>query len=195
MSMENAIEQHASALNNLAEAIRTAFGGLAALANIGQQFQSVSAGGAQVKDVETKDIINTKAAELAAATAERAKLAQTKQVEDAELEQAVKKVEADATATRALTKEEKAAAAKAKKDAEAAASAASSETDGADSSDDDGAVLDYVKDVRPVLLAAIKKSGKETVAEMVKTFGVDKADKIDPAKYGELLAKAEKLAA
>lgn len=53
--------------------------------------------------------------------------------------------------------------------------------------------LDYNKDVKPVLLAAIKRAGKEKVSELIKTFGVDRADQVDPAKFAALVAGAEKL--
>jgi hypothetical protein len=75
------------------------------------------------------------------------------------------------------------------------ADSAAASTNAAGAPSDDQPALDYVKDIRPTLLAAIKKAGKEKVEAMIKTFGVDKADKVDPAKYGELLAGAHKLAA
>lgn len=55
--------------------------------------------------------------------------------------------------------------------------------------------LDYNKDVKPALLTAIKKAGKAKVADLIATFGVDKADKVPAEKLGELLAGAQKLAA
>lgn len=65
-------------------------------------------------------------------------------------------------------------------------------TQPADDADDD-AVLDYDKDVKPRLLAVIKKVGKEKVLALVETYGVKRADAVDPAKFSDMLAKAEAL--
>jgi hypothetical protein len=56
------------------------------------------------------------------------------------------------------------------------------------------APLDYAKDVRPVLLAAIKKAGKGAVQSILGQYGVEKADKLDPKDYAAVLAAAQKLA-
>lgn len=69
------------------------------------------------------------------------------------------------------------------------------ETKGTVMSDGDIAALDYAKDVRPVLLAAIKKAGKETVAAVLKKFGVDKADQLKVEQLPAVLAEAQKLVA
>ena len=92
---------------------------------------------------------------------------------DAEIEHAVQKVEDEAKAER-----------KEAEDNQAGPTGA-----------DDITPLDYAKDVRPVLLAAIKKSGKDTVAAMLQTFGVDKADKLTADQLPAALAAAQKLAA
>lgn len=189
MSIENAILVHAASLSELAAAVR---------ALVDSNMGAVVAGGARVTKLE--NMVQDKAAELATTTEKRAATARASTAKDAkenavkpdaDLDAAVAKVEDNAT---------KSQAAKAKKDADAAASAASSQTDGADSSDDvvdgldDDDALDYIKDVRPVLLAAIKKAGKDKVQALISTYGVDKADKIEEAKWGDLLGKARALA-
>lgn len=103
----------------------------------------------------------------------------TKQQQDAELEQAVQKVEEENS--RHAERDEKA------QKEEAAEQEAEKQNAPAD--------LDYAKDVRPVLLAAIKKSGKDAVAAMLATFGVDKADKLTAEQLPGALAEAQKLAA
>jgi hypothetical protein len=175
MSMENAIEQHAAALNNLAEALRSAFDGLAALANLGKQLQT---GGVQhttlaaaAESVKAQADEDTKKTRAKAEKAEPLK-------KDAEVEQAVEKVEADA-----------------KKDVQTAPSPADTAAPNTSSpdADSDETPLDYNKDVKPALLAAIKAKGKEAVQALIKSYGVDKADQIDPAQLGDLLAKAKAL--
>jgi hypothetical protein len=79
-----------------------------------------------------------------------------------------------------------------KKESTAETTTSDASPDGAGSSVDD-AVLDYNKEVKPRLLAVVKKVGKEKLAALVKTFGVDRADAVDPAKFAELLTAAEKL--
>lgn len=59
--------------------------------------------------------------------------------------------------------------------------------------DDDGEVLDYLKDVKPRLLAVVKKVGKEKVSALIQTYGVAKAEAVDPAQFADLLEKAEAL--
>lgn len=108
---------------------------------------------------------------------------------DAELDAAVSKVE-DAA------KEEKKT--KGKPNAQAAPNpvdTAAPNTSGQGADSDDAEPLDYVKDVRPKLLAVIKKVGKEPVLAVIKQFGVEKAEHVDPAKFPELLAEVEALAA
>jgi hypothetical protein len=167
MSMENAILAHANALDNLANAIRAAFGG-------GGVSPITPAAAAHVSPVVAEAVKAGAAEDTKKARAKTdTKLAEVQP--DAELDKAVEKVEA---------------AAQAEKGAET--TAGSSETGGADSSGD-AAPLDYNKDVKPALLAAIKKAGKEKVQALIKTYGVDKADQIDPAQFTDLLAKAKAL--
>lgn len=55
--------------------------------------------------------------------------------------------------------------------------------------------LDYAKDVRPVLLAAIKKSGKPAMESLLAKFGVLKADQLQAKDFAAVLVEARKLAA
>lgn len=171
MSLENAILAHATALEKLAEAIKAAFGnvGTAALATI------VPAG--------TKELVGVSGVKP-----------------DAELDEAVEQVEKASTPARKAINDALAAAKAGTKgkagNAEKPAEEAKSDEQkgsGAGSSDEDAEPLDYTKDVRPVLLAAIKKVGKDPVQELIKTYGVDKADKMDPAQYPDIVAKAQAL--
>jgi hypothetical protein len=186
MSLENVIAEHAAALNNLAEAIRAALG-------VGRPILHADANALTVAHVTGKG--------------------STGVAPDAELDKAVGKVEDDAQAKAMAAVEEKKAKAKAdakaKKDAadkaaaDAAASAASSQTAGADSSDDglgeddglgdDEPVPDYKTVVRPALLEAIKRTDKATVLELVKSYGVAKAEDLDPSVYREIMGKAAAL--
>lgn len=170
MSFENAILVHATALENLAAALAALTGTRADLAKV----------------AEIADKAGADTAAVEKATAEIEEMGSKSAAKDAELEQAVQKVEKAATAGKPK--------AKAETGAEKAKPAEQSDS-GAGSSDDAAPALDYAKDVRPVLLAAIKKAGKDQVQALINGFGVDKADKVDPAKYGELLAGAQKLAA
>lgn len=172
MSMENAIENHASAITKLAEALVTVFGGLAALA----------AGGGRLA-LENTTVADTKPAATVKGTTKKEaadnQAAVEKERADAELEKAVEKVEADTTMTQSISREE---IEQAKADAAKAAAG-----------DPDGTPLDYHKDVKPRLLAVIKRVGKPPVLELIKSFGVEKAESIDPAKFADLLTKAEAL--
>lgn len=164
MSMENAILDHAAALRELSVAIR------------------------ESADATRQGNEGYKAAIVAYATASApvgipandkpypdSKPGAVEVKPDAEIEQAVQKVEADAKVT-ALPDD-------------TAANTAEVEKQNAP------ADLEYAKDVRPVLLAAIKKAGKDTVAAMLSTFGVDKADKLTAEQLPAALAAAQKLAA
>lgn len=173
MSMENAILEHAAALNNLAESIRSAM-----------------SGGATIPvELEMTTTIDGKAAELAEATEKRAAAARELTAKDAQQ-----------NAAKGATKEHAAAdniAGEKARDAELEQAVGKIESTVAEKAQAEleSYTLDYAKDVRPVLLAAIKKAGKDKVQALIATFGVDKADKVDPAKHGELLAGAQKLAA
>jgi hypothetical protein len=185
MSLENVIAEHAAALNNLAAALREAFGPVMLTAIRGTSQADAALDeipGEKSRDGDAK----TEAENKAAADEAKAKAA------------ADKKAKADAKA-------KKDAADKAAADA-AAASAASSQTAGADSSDDglgddsgdglgeDEPVPDYKTEVRPALLDAIKRTDKATVLEKcVKAYGVAKAEDLDPSVYREVMAKAKAL--
>lgn len=168
MSMENAILDHAAALRELSAAIKEMNAGRAAALqfSVGPMAQQAEkAVKAHVQEiVGDKYVVETK---------------------DAELEQAVQKVEGAAKADAQKTVDEADAKSAAVKAAEQEAEAAAF----------DAPNLDYAKDVRPVLLAAIKKAGKDTVAAMLKTFGVEKADKLTVDQLPAVLVEAQKLAA
>lgn len=59
----------------------------------------------------------------------------------------------------------------------------------------DATPLNYEKDVRPVLLAAIKKGKRAEIEAMLAKFGVTKADQLKPEQLAPALAEAQKLAA
>lgn len=179
MSMEDAINNHAMALRELSAAIKAMHAGRAdALALPADQ------GG--IGDVVREKVpLDTPP--------------QKKEGVDAELEQAVSKVEDDATLTRSIPREEIEAAVAEAERKQRAADAAEMDRINKAKGDQGGAEqapeLDYAKDVRPVLLAVIKKVGKEKVAEIVKAFGVEKADQVPADKLAALLEQAQKLAA
>lgn len=54
--------------------------------------------------------------------------------------------------------------------------------------------LDFVRDVRPALLAAIKKAGKPAVQKLLADFGVEKADKLDPKDFPAVFVAAQEMA-
>lgn len=168
MSMENAVENHALAINRLADVLEKAFAGDGIRVPV--EFQT------RVTSVEDK------AAELAEATEKRAAAARDAKAKDAKANADAEK-ESKETTTRANPKAE---IEKALADAKAAAA-------GGPDTGDNASELDYNKDVKPRLLAVVKKVGKEKLAAVVKTFGVERADAVDPAKFAELLAAAEKL--
>lgn len=97
----------------------------------------------------------------------------TKQQKDAELEKAVAKVEADA---KKETADE------------------GSPTGTVDHGDEDK-VLNYEKDVRPLLLAAIKKGKRGEIEAFLAGEGVKKADELPAEKLPALFDLAQKLAA
>lgn len=172
MSMEQAILELAAAMREQAAAQRES-NEVQRATSAGYEKAVMAYGAAVTQGGAGQDPIDTKAAELAEATATRAAAAKTAAAKDAaknkagdaELAQAVQKVEDDAKAEKA----------------------------GATAGD--AVQLDYAKDVRPVLLAAIKKAGKDEVQKLIGTFGVDKADKVPADKLGKLLDEAQKLAA
>lgn len=168
MSMENAILAHAAALSELAAAVR---------ALVDSSMGAVVTGGERVKGN---------------AAAEAADKTET-------TEKSIKGTKPKASAGNenggeapGATSQENGAAsgdnADAKTDAEKRELAGDPDTGTTDEP-----TLDYNKDVKPVLLAAIKRAGKEKVQALIKSFGVDKADQIDPAKFADLAAKAEAL--
>ena len=192
MSIENEIADHASALRDHAYALRDHAD---ALRELVAAIRSIGSGGTALTFGHGEAIKGTVSDSDA-----------TRALDKKELEKAVAKVEDDAKAKKKVADdklkaeqqakakqeaaEKEAAEAQAKADAEAEAALL-----GGDGKDDDGPVLDYVKDVRPVLLAAIKRAGKAAVAELVESFGASKAEDIAPAKFAQVVEKATALGA
>jgi uncharacterized membrane protein len=168
MSMENAILELAASIRYLADSNRR---DLSASASLIAKSEQVNRFGAvqQIAKVEAAE-----AAEAAEANkaAEEVNAPADVQTEDAEIEQAVQKVEATA-------KEEKAPAA-----AEPEAAPVAEHPD-------------FAKDVRPVLLAAIKTAhvGKTGVAALLAKYDATHADKLDPKHYTAVMAEANALIA
>lgn len=166
MSIENSITELAAAIRMLAEGIA----GAARSNAHGQIAAALGEAASAVAEV-------TKNTEVRGTTAEDAAADQIpgRKNRDAELEQAVAKVEADA-----------------KKNAGAADTATSTAADtagpatGAASAD-----LDYEKDVKPVLIAYSMATDKQTMTEYVKSFGVDKAPQLPKEKFAEVIAGAK----
>lgn len=170
MSMENSVDnlaaatvRQAVAIEALAAAISKAFGGVPAALKT-----LASAGTAEILEAVDGNPgqVDAKAAELAEATGKRAAAARDAKAKD-ELENAVSKVETDAVEAQRATEPETEAA--------------------------DATPLDYHKDVRPKLLTVIKRVGKPKVIDLVKTYGVDKAENVPVEQLADLVAKAEAL--
>lgn len=182
MSMENAILEHAAALRELSASIKAMHAGRGdALALPASQGGLVNQVVEKAAADAAKGEATSPARQAIQAALDAAKAGSTKAAgkPDAELEQAVQKVE------------DSAAAEKARIDADTKAAEANRTEVHLEAPAD----LDYAKDVRPVLLAAIKAAGKDTVATMLKTFGVEKADQLKPAQLPGAVAEAQKLIA
>lgn len=194
MSMEDAIFDFAGAVRELSAAIKEMNAGRTNALTLPTPLGGTLA--AQAAAVAASPVAAQAVAATAEKETEKARAAAMKldgeknqATLNAELEQAVSKVEDDA---KKLTPTADTAT------AQAGSTETATSGDAAAPSDDDsvsGEPLDYVKDVRPVLLAAIKKAGKEVVAAMIGKFGVDKADKLTPEQLPAVLIEAQKLAA
>lgn len=167
MSMEQAILEHAAALRELAGAMRYSADRnngtgqvLAAHLEAERKGENVDPGDAIVQD---------KAAELAAAKAERAEAARKAKAEDEKANAAKAQAEKDAELAAAVQKVE-------------------DEAKGAEP-------LDYHKDVKPALLAAIKAGKRGEVEAYLKKAGVDKADKLPVEALPAALQFAQELVA
>lgn len=183
MSMEQAIQEHASALNNLASAIRDALklqASSAIASALGTTVQAMSdtvQAMGDTRDADTKAV----SAEIEA----KGTVAPTREAINKALD----------AAKAGKTKKDDAAAA-----AEARGTTAPADSGAASSGDDlvdglDDKPLTYADDVRPVLLDAIRKVGKEKVQALLGQFGVDKGDKLKPEQLAAVRDAAKKLAA
>lgn len=164
MSIENAILAHAAALSELAAAVR---------ALVDSSMGAVVAGGQRIK--------GDTAAEAADKTETPEKSIKGTKTKD------TGKTESAETATGQV---DKAALDKAVADAKA-----ETKTPDTPPADDAGGEpeMDYNKDVKPKLLAAIKRVGKEQVQALIKSFGAEKGDQVPVEKLADLLEKAEAL--
>lgn len=170
MSMENAILEHAAALRELSAAIKAMYAGRADALGLPADQGGIIAG--QVEQV-------------AALPADAPRTVEGKAAKGPELENVVAKVEADA----------KNDAATAPRPADAAAPNASAPVAPSDTGDAEAAPLDYAKDVKPLLLAAIKKGKRADIEAHLAEHGVKRADELPVEKLPELFALAQKLAA
>lgn len=180
MSLENAILEHAAAIRELAAAfiqlsqvgapvsqLREAY---AAGKDVGK---SVGARGPTADEKPRGTTKNEAADNQAKIEAER----------DAELEQAVTRVEADA-----------------KKNAGAADTQTSTAGDTAGSATgaagtEQAEPLSYEKDVKPLLVEYARVTDKDTMTKYVRSFGVQKAPELPADKFAEIIAGAKNLIA
>jgi hypothetical protein len=170
MSLENVIAEHAAALNNLAAALREAFGPV----------MLTAIRGTSQADAALDEIPGEKSRDGDAKT------------------EAEKKAKADAKAKKDAADKAAADAAAASAASSQTAGADSSDDglgdDSGDGLGEDEPVPDYKTEVRPALLDAIKRTDKATVLEKcVKAYGVAKAEDLDPSVYREVMAKAKAL--
>lgn len=166
MSLENAILAHAAALTALAEAIRSATGSMRALTLAGTPLEDAGKENPSAREAINEAIAAAKARTPKGGKAEEKGEASTGPESSGGAGAAGDAAEAEAETARNKAEVDK---------------------------QNEPANLDYNKDVKPVLLAAIKRVGKEKVAEAIKTFGVDKADKVDPSDYAALVDAANAL--
>ena len=173
MSLEQAINDHAAAIRELAYSISMiASGG------------SVTVGHARtvVAPADSKELVA--AAERKSPNVGALARHGVPQVQpDAELEQAVQKVEAAA-----------------KKNAGAVDTATSTAGGTAGSAGEQGGTdqaepLSYEKDVKPVLVKLAGAKGKDELTKLVKSFGVGKATELSAEQLPEVLEQANKLLA
>jgi hypothetical protein len=161
MSLENAILELAAALRDQAGAVNAQVAASRELLASYNSRYANAAGDAVVAEVQKNSSKKEKAAEVKP---------------DAELDQAVSKVEADA--------KKNVGAAEATKTDTAAASAGSA-TEPASS----GEPLNYDKDVKPALLAFIKANSQEACRTLLTNqFGVARATDLKPEQYPAVLA-------
>lgn len=178
MSMENAILEHAAALRELSAAIKAMYAGradaLALSVDGGEQSDKVAGALRIIAGASPAEI-------LTAATPAKGSTKKSEPKADAELEQSVQKVESDAAAEKARI--------------DADTKAAEANRTEVHLGDDVAPELDYAKDVRPVLLAAIKKGKRAEIEAHLAAAGVAKADQLKPEQLPAVLKLATQLAA
>lgn len=52
-------------------------------------------------------------------------------------------------------------------------------------------VLDYLTEVQPRVLSMVAKRGRDSVKELLASFGVKRASELEPSRFGELLAAVD----
>lgn len=175
MSMEDAIREHGASMKELASALRYAadrFNGIGF--TMARHAEASASANPTAREAIQESLAKAVGLALAKARAGRTK--------DAELDKAVSKVEDDAK----------------NEGGDAEASGATSPENGAgsvDVGDAEAAPLDYAKDIKPVLLAAIKKGKRAEIEAHLAAEGVKRADELPDEKLPELFALAQKLAA
>lgn len=178
MSMENAILEHAGALKELAAAIRSVGAGASPLAF------AADLGDALLRD---------KAAELAAATKQRAAAAHEALKKDTD--EVKKPTPAVGTATAAATSTATPTLGPAGASGDPDANVVKAVSAEIEKKGTVAADLDYAKDIRPVLLAAIKKGKRAEIEAHLAEAGVAKADQLKPEQLPAILELATALAA
>lgn len=182
MSLEDAINNHALALKDLAAAIRETVGAVSSI--------SITGGNAMVAPT-AREAIN-EALDKARASTKADKPGKTARQDAAESIPGEKDSAAvvDTSATDAA------------RDATAVVHQVSKEIEAKDSvapdakaEDVGGAELDYAKDVRPALLAAIKAGKRAQIEAHLARAGVKKADELPAAQWPALLDYAQTLVA
>lgn len=177
MSLENAILDHAAALRELAAAFVTSATARNQASAVLEKAYAQSSSAA-----ESKGHI-----EITISDEEKQKIRDAAK-KDAELEEAVQKVEAEAKA-----RDEKADA---KKNAGAADTQTSTGGATAGSVEEQGSAdLDYEKHVKPILIKLASAKGKPEMTALVQSFGVTKATELKGAQLAQIVAKANALMA
>lgn len=185
MSMENAILEHAAALRELSAAIKAMYAGRADALALPPDVDAETANHQRDFGADEK---TSPAREADQSALDKAK-AGTKKEKDADLENAVAKVEdgAKKPAPTAGTATDPAGSTEIQTSADAGAPTAPG--------DAEAAPINYEKDVRPLLLAAIKKGKRGEIEAFLAAEGVKKADELPAEKLPALFDLAQKLAA
>lgn len=185
MSLEDAINNHALALKDLAAAIRDTIGTVSALSISCAAPSAITPARQAINEALEKARSSTKAGKTKPEPDMAAVEKENERVAEAEAE-----AQRDNLAEMDRINAEAAQAA-----ADAAAASAGDPGTGTDAGGADQAELDYAKDVRPVLLAAIKKGKRAEIEAHLAKAGVKKADELPAENLPALLDLAQKLAA